>query len=510
MWKVSGYINRKLSLRISLTVVLTVAVLLTAALAVMFHFARRTIKEETLCIAEQTLEGAVQQIDNILLSVEQASGNVYCDLLPHLDQPARMTDYCIQLVKTNPYITGCAIAFEPYYYKERGEHFITYVHELKGDPQASSPPERPQGGEHSSGMVTISDTYGNTPYTKQNWYSETLKEGKPRWTSPIMDLENEGEAITSFCLPIYDHTMQRVGVLGVDMRLSLLSQIIHNAKPTPNSYCALLDSEGFFIVHPDSSRFANMTSLPQIIEETDSTSREAARAIIEGQTGYKYFQQDGAGYYVFYKPFQRAAVPGRSTEDLKWSIGLVYPKDDIFGDYNRLLYDVVAITILGLLLLLVLCHWFTHRQLLPLRLLTKSAQHIADGHYDIDIPDSQQQDEIGSLQEHFKSMQQALASHVGQLEELRNTLQQRGEHLGKAYEEAKAADRMKTAFLHNMTNQMIAPARSIVTSVDSLCDTSKRQSRQQTEQLVDNIQQQGKTIAEVLNKLLVMGEEGNN
>ena len=58
---------------------------------------------------------------------------------------------------------------------------------------------------------------------------------------------------------------------------------------------------------------------------------------------------------------------GRVTEDLGWSIGIIYPDDDILGDYKRLLYIVLAIVAAGLLLLLVLSQVIAHRHLLPLR-----------------------------------------------------------------------------------------------------------------------------------------------
>lgn len=82
-----------MSIRLSLMVVCEIALLLLASLAVMFHFSRQAMKQEAMADAEQTLEGTVQHIDNILLSMEQSAGNVYWDLLNHLDEPERMYTY---------------------------------------------------------------------------------------------------------------------------------------------------------------------------------------------------------------------------------------------------------------------------------------------------------------------------------------------------------------------------------------------------------------------------------
>ena len=479
-----------LSVRLSLMVALPTALILTAALLVMLHFSRKSIKQETLQKAEQTLEATVQSIDNILLSVEQASGNTYWNMLEQLDKPERMQVYCRKLMETNPYITGCAIAMEPYYYKDHAKYFMTYTHQTKTGMASTNSP------------IIQAETFGNRPYTEQDWYSQPMGTGHPCWIGPLKNTDTEGGAIISFCLPIYNRDGARVGVLGVDIALQQLSQIVLAVKPSPNSYCTLLGSDGSYIVHPDSTKLMHETVYSYYKESDNQSIKEAAAAMGTGQTGYKEFQQNGKDWFVFYKPFNRSVLPGRSMEKLNWSAGIVYPEDDIFGQYNRMLYVVVAISLTGLFMLLVLCQWFTHRRLLPLRMLTKSAQRIAEGDYNDPIPDSRQEDEIGQLQEQFQQMQQSLATHVNELNRLRASLQIQGEELRTAYERAQEADKLKTAFLHHMTNQMIAPSQTILTSVDTLCQQWSNMSKEEAAKVVDSIQKDSQTITDLLGGML--------
>lgn len=479
-----------LSVRLSLMVALPTALILTAALLVMLHFSRKSIKQETLQKAEQTLEATVQSIDNILLSVEQASGNTYWNMLEQLDKPERMQVYCRKLVETNPYITGCAIAMEPYYYKDHAKYFMTYTHQTKTGMASTNSP------------IIQAETFGNRPYTEQEWYTQPMKSGHPCWIGPLKNTDTEGGAIISFCLPIYNRDGARVGVLGVDIALQQLSQIVLAVKPSPNSYCTLLGSDGSYIVHPDSTKLMHETVYSYYKESDNQSIKEVAAAMVTGQTGYKEFQQNGKDWFVFYKPFNRSVLPGRSMEKLNWSAGIVYPKDDIFGQYNRMLSVVVAISLTGLFMLLVLCQWFTHRRLLPLRMLTKSAQRIAEGDYNDPIPDSKQEDEIGQLQEQFQQMQQSLATHVNELNRLRASLQIQGEELRTAYERAQEADKLKTAFLHHMTNQMIAPSQTILTSVDTLCQQWSNMSKEEAAKVVDSIQKDSQTITDLLGGML--------
>lgn len=455
MNRISQFINSKLSIRISLIVVLSTTILLIASLIVMFYYARKGIKEEATQTAAQTLDGIVQNIDNILLSVEQTAGNFYWNMLTHLNEPERMFTICSQVVQSNPNIAGCAIAFEPYYYKSRGKYFMAYVYRAASDSVSTT-----------DSPFIQAETFGNRPYNEQIWYTKAMELGQPYWTDPLKGENTEDDkAIITFSLPIYNIKGDKIGIMGVDVSLSLLSQIILATKPSPNSYCTMLGRNGSYIVHPDNDKLLHHTVFTQLKPEDDPSEKEVAEAMVAGKTGYRPLRQDGTDYYVFYKPFRPNAVPGRAANSIEWSVGIIYPEEDIFGEYNRLLYYILALSIIALLLLTFLCWTYTHRQLLPLRTLTLSAQRIADGHYDEPIPDNRHEDEIGRLQDAFRHMQQSLSLHINELKYLTTTLQERGEKLHTAYDKAQEADRMKTKFLHNMTNQMLDPANNIVTII---------------------------------------------
>ena len=303
-------------------VLVALASLLMAALFIMFCYSRKAVKEEALQKADQTLETIIQSIDNVMLSVEQSSGNIYWKMMAHQGKPEKIELYRKKLIEFNPYIIGCS--------------------------------------------VILDSTF--------NAINTTV----PCWTDVKVNDSLMDKASTSFCLPIY-FGEKKAGMLVSDVSLTLLSKIVLEAKPSPNSYCTLIGNNGTLIVHPDSSVLnQNMFTLANKAE--DPAIKEIVQAMMEGGKGYRHIKLDGKDCYVFYKPFERADVPGRYTERLGWSAAVVYPEDDIFGEYNELLYIVLIIAVVGLALLLLLCQTFIHRQLLPLRLLAKSAHRIAKGY----------------------------------------------------------------------------------------------------------------------------------
>ena len=92
MLRLPKLFTSKLSFRISLKVVSLVAALLAVALITMLLYSRKTVKQEAIMTAEQTLEGTMEHIDGILLSVEQSAGNIYFNMCRHLDDPEMMLD----------------------------------------------------------------------------------------------------------------------------------------------------------------------------------------------------------------------------------------------------------------------------------------------------------------------------------------------------------------------------------------------------------------------------------
>ena len=102
--------------KLNIQILAETLLLLAVTMGILVYFSHKALREEAMRDAEQTLDGTIQTIDNILQTVEQSTGNVYYDLLQHLDNPDRMFTYSQKLVESNPNIVGCAIVFKPGYY----------------------------------------------------------------------------------------------------------------------------------------------------------------------------------------------------------------------------------------------------------------------------------------------------------------------------------------------------------------------------------------------------------
>lgn len=455
MLKLTETIRKNLPLRISLMIGSALSLLLLVSLSVMLYFSRKAIKEDALTKASYSLEQAMTNVDNILLSVEEATGNTYWNILQKKADGILL--YGKEIEESSPYISNCIIALEN----------------------------------------------GSNPYKDEAWYVNAVKTNTAKWVKMRIEKDSVVEQYVSYCLPIYVPGKPALGVLRADVSLSLLSSIIADAKPSPNSYCALIDGDGSFIVHPTGEYLLDFSAFKLQSESI----HHVVNSMVAGDTGYAPFDFYGHRYLVFYKPFERAYVPNRAMEDYGWSIGLAYAEEDIFGTFTSLHNMVVIIALVGIVLMYVFIRLIIRRLLRPLKMLTERTDRIAKGDFKEPIPASLHIDEVGVLQDNFGRMQKSLAVKMSQLDELTETIKERSKELQAAYKEAKKNDKMKTVFLHNMTNQMIAPANAIADDVTTLCNYDKETSGKSIRQLVGSIQQNGIAITKLLNNLINLSEQ---
>lgn len=479
MKKLTNWVFSPPSIRLNTMVVLEIFLLLLLSLGTLFYYARTSLVNESKMDAEQRLEGTVQQVDNILLEIEQSTGNFYHDLVHHLDQPERMMSYCRKLMECTPDIDGCMIAFKPGYYPD--SLFMAYVRRDEIKSLVSSP------------------NFGHKPYTEQIWFTNTMKSKKPQWIPILKEDEVDDKPVISFCLPIFDDSKECVGTMAVDLSLEFLSQYVLSTKPTPNSYSVLIDSKGSFIIHPEKKKILGHSALT-LADKLESPSMKATvKEMMEGGTGNHSFRLFGETWYVFFKPFVRTNVSGRSMKALNWSIATIYPKGDIFNEYNHHITHLIIISLVGLLIFYAITRFIIRKQLRPLRRLTESAYSIAEGNYSTTIPETERKDEIGMFQQNFKLMQEALLTEISQQEQLNAKLNEHREELRKVHQQIQEDEDVKRTLLHNVTDRMMPPTMSISASVNALCD-NQNISPQEVDKEVDNIRNQSAIIMDLLNR----------
>ena len=396
--------HKSLSTRLSIWIVLFAGFIFLAALGVFFNESRKAVRLEAIEHATQTLDNTVQRVTNILTQVKVATDNTDWLIKRHLDAPDSMFVYSRRILEINPNLNGCSIAFEPFFFKDKGLYFSAYSLNSNGLIQTTQ-----EGNEYYQ-------------YFSMDWYQLPKLLDRPCWTEPFVDFNPEGisspDMIISYCKPLKDDDGVFFGTISVDLSLEWLSQTISAVKPYPNSYSIMIGQGGTFFVHPDTTKLFYQSIFTPTLVKSDTTISGLGHAMQAGQEGMRQLTIDGQDCYVFYKPL----------DDTGWSVGIVCPAMDIFGGYYRLINAIIGIVIIGLLLMLMIFSGIISKHLEPLAELAYQAETIASGRFDEELPISENKDEIGQLNNSFRNMQQSI---VRQMEELKQINEQKGRIQGE-------------------------------------------------------------------------------
>lgn len=474
--------RNSLTSQVVLWVVGFVSVLFVTSLLIMFNHARQSIYQEAMEKARQTLRTTELRIDNTLNEVETATRSMHWTIEKRLNQPEIMDSLCRQLLRENPHIQSCAIAFEPGIYPQYGTYHEVYAYRSHSD----------------STQINVTVNNGRQPYTREKWYFIPLHHGKPIWIDPYVDEESdETSIITSYGMPLRDKQGQLVGVLSAHISMKWFADLVLSLRPFPNSHASVMGTDGHLIIHPDSTLEEHEAFFTKAFNDPTCEGHLAAISMKTGHVGHSEIHMDGKQDFIFYHPFENAG----------WSVAIVCPESDIFSSYNSLLRYTIVISLIGLLLLALFCLFISHRQLKPLQQLVDEARRMADGQLDEPVKESHRSDEVGYVQNTFRQMQLSIGQHIADITHLTGVLQQRNEDLKMAYEQAREADKMKDAVILNMSDRMEQSVKVIHATVAEFRQHVADMDAEECRHMADKIQQHTEITTELLDNLLDIADK---
>ena len=463
MW---DYINRRLSLRLGLDIIVVVAAIFVVAVSYLFSISKDYLRQSAVNRATQILDNTGHRITDIMGEVETVADNMawYVDGCMDPDSLIRDTR---EILLNHPHFHSCSISMEPFYFKQYGRYFSIY-------------------------SVRDADTintaqYGSDDfqYFNQEWYSKPQGLLQGCWIDPYLNTNPKAtyktDVITTYSRPLLDSNGYFIGVIAIDLNLKWLSQEITEVKPYPNSSSIIIGSKGQYLVHPDTLKLIRESIFSDPDPKAKGVVDSLGRKMLAGESGMQQMVVDGNDALLFYCPVGKA----------NWSMAIVCPESDVFGGYNRLLYMVWAIVGLGLLVILLFCYQAISTAIAPLQLLAHQAHDIAEGHYSNRLPKTSREDTVGQLQNSFADMQASLSTYVDDIRQINAEMEQRNRELAAANEKALEADRKKTAFLQDMMHQIRTPLNIICGFAqvlnDSFHELPPDEARNITQMMHDNM-----------------------
>ncbi len=394
--------RRGLALRLSLLIVAGSTLVLGVAFGYNHLVVRRIVVDNVHENAQNLTLTTVHRVDAVLGATAKIPENVAILLEHSRYSEEELFSLLRQVVEHNPEVFGTAVAFEPRAFHADAVYFAPYWY---------------RHGDKIERTNLGSDRYR---YFTMDWYQMPKELQRPVWSEPYYDEGGGGIIMSTYSVPFFqtvDGTRRFMGVVTVDVSLQWLQAIVSAIQISRTGYAFLISRNGVIVTHPRSEWIMNETLFSIAEARNDAALREIGRAMIQGKSGFVQTQAlvSGKPSWLAYAP-----VPANG-----WSLGALFPQDELMADVGRLDRTVITLAGGGLLVLLAFVVAVARSITRPLTALTHASEELAHGNLEAALPSGTAGDEVGRLTTAFGRMRGDLKRYITQLEEYSHTLEQK-------------------------------------------------------------------------------------
>lgn len=371
--------------RLSVYIIALTVLIFTIIMSVVYYYSSKKIVRSAIEQTHGLLENMSEQIESQLLVVETAVQNTTWMVERNIATPDSLPSILKSVVATNPAIVGCAIALEPGYFPEKGKHFMLYA-------------------SKDSSKVSCARLEGSKyDYFGMEWYSTPKRIAKPHWSEPYFDQNGGGIAMTTYSFPLCDKQGHFYGVFTADIALGYLKELAESLKLYPSSHTFIISRKGYFLIYPTEKYILNKTIYEEAVEKDFREAKKLGDEMLAGRTGTIAFET--FPMIAFYT----------DIKSVEWSVCNICPKSIILDELAIPSRKILLITILGILLIFITAYGVIRQLVAPLKGFTASTREIAEGRFDVRLPEIKTHDEMRLLHQSFEFMQKSLDRYIHEL-----------------------------------------------------------------------------------------------
>lgn len=382
-------IQSSFAARLQIHILFFLTLLFAMSSAIFYHYANRFIETNAYENFNHIAEKTNLRMTRLLRMVEKIPNNMGWVITEYIQDPNTIYSIRRQIVESNDEIFGCAIAFEPYYFTEKGKYFAPYSY-MEGD---------------SVITTELDDAYD---YYQKNWYRIAKEKNTSRWSRPYHDFGNRSVMTTTYSVPLKDQNENIIGVFSVDLSLQYIGKFIEANIDYPGGYTIVVDKNGNYVISTlDCQLIKNVTAFDVAAGMKDPSAMDVAHRIVSGETGKGIFYDKGIKSYAFYSPII-------GTE---WYMAIICPYDEIFVNLRYFHFIVLFSFILFMIAIYLISSLSIKKITAPLNKFALSARCIASGNFNAPLPKIRSCDEMKELHDSFQYMQNQLTQYIANLKE---------------------------------------------------------------------------------------------
>ena len=318
-----------------LMLVIVAGVTLQVTGLIQYFYSRQGLRNEAEDSAQSEMMVARQQITGVIDLAESAVRNSMWLAVWALEHPDSLPAVSRKIVENNPVVVGSTIALLPGYDSRRPLH-APYVF---------------RDGDKLSLSSLATEEYN---YPEKEWFKVPCERGEGYWSEPYIDTGGGNILMTTYSMPVYDRSGKMAAIITADLSLDWLSDLVGNIDVYPNAFSVLISRTGQIMVAPAETLVmrATVADYQKNIEDT-ITYKELTRAMLEGKTGSTSIKQDKKKSYIYFAPVEKTG----------WSMSIVIPDDEIYGEIRKIGLVVTILQWIGILLIILILYLTMKSQL---------------------------------------------------------------------------------------------------------------------------------------------------
>lgn len=238
--------------------------------------------------------------------------------------------------------------------------------------------------------------------TARSWYKAAVNSSEPIITEPYTDVQSNRQVIT--CAVRIQENGKTIGVLGADIFIDYLSEVVNSIKADEKGYAALLTSDGRIVCHK------NPDFLP-VVDENGNDVMISFSDIIEN------FAQPSEGEFINFTDYdgENVSYCEQTVPSTGWRLGYLLNRNEFNGSMVKLIVTMLIMAALFNGLISVCIMFLLKKMFAPMQDIADNSARVAKGELDVTF-DYSYEDEIGSVCRVIENNNRTVKMYINDIE----------------------------------------------------------------------------------------------
>jgi methyl-accepting chemotaxis protein len=303
--------------------------------------------------------------------------------------------------------------------------------------------------------------------TERDWYKQANERpNRIVWSAPYEDKVTKEMVITGSKAVIDSQTNAVIGVIGMDISLTTITQFIEDLEIDFGGRVFVVDGQNRALEYPNKN--GQDVSSEYIIQEAGKKA-----------DGVFTHQMDGEEVKVYH------SILGK----LGWNVGIIFPVEKMEEELTNMRNTTLIVLCVAVLLTLVVVYIIARTIARPIQRLNEEVKKVAEGDLTVRIQ-SDMKDEVGQLTTNFSHMVEEMHGMVQMIEQSVTNVESGSNGV------------------HHLAAETIASSKEIASAMDSVARNATDQANE-IENITEKIERISQSISDVNVSIGSMGHLSN-